>query len=69
MTPRTAGAHDIVVDYLWDGIGPTYEYWEALQTIIDAPDFDECHDRVKAAAYAAVHDNNLDAPDTIHGPI
>ena len=68
MNYRTAHAHDIVVDYLWDDLRPTWEYWDALQTIINAPDFDECHERVKQAAYAAAHSGDLDAPATLHGP-
>lgn len=68
MTPRTASAHDIVVDYIWDNLTPTWEYWHALQTIINAPDFDKCHDRVKQAAYAAVEADELNPPETIQGP-
>lgn len=68
MNYRTAHAHDIVVEYIWGDLGPTWEYWNALQTIIDAPDFDECHDRVKQAAYAAVEADELNAPETIQGP-
>jgi len=68
MTPKTAHAHDIITDTTWFGWGRSYDYWHALQTIINAPDFDECDEAVKQAAYAAVHDEDLNAPDGLHGP-
>ena len=56
MSPRTAHAHDVVVEYIWDSLGPTWEYWHALQAIIHAPkkDWAECHERVRAEAIKAV---------------
>jgi hypothetical protein len=68
MSPRTAHAHDIVTDTLWRGFGVDEEYWHALQTIIDAPDFGECDEEVKQAAYAAVRNEELNVSDSLHGP-
>lgn len=61
MTPRTAHAHDIVVDYLWDRLTPAWEYWDALKTIIDAPksDWAECNINVRYAAIRAVKTGDL----------
>lgn len=69
MTPRTAHAHDIVVDFIWDGLAPTWAYWNALQTIIDAPaaDWAECHVKVQGAAQAAVKNEDLNPSHNIPG--
>jgi hypothetical protein len=68
MTPKTAHLHDIVTDTLFNGWGFDWEYWDALQKIIDAPDFEECDEMVKQAAYAAAHNGDLDQPRHIQGP-
>lgn len=61
MSPRTAHAHDIVVEYIWDRLGPTWEFWHALKTIIDAPkkDWAECDKDVRAEAIKAVKSGDL----------
>lgn len=63
MTPRTAHAHDIVADYLWERYSsiPAWEYWNALKTIIDAPksDWAECDAGVRAVAIRAVRTGDL----------
>ena len=61
MTPRTAHAHDIVTDYIWEGLAPTWEYWDALKTIIDAPkrDWAECDRTVRFVAIGAVKAGDL----------
>lgn len=68
MHYRTAQAHDIVAENLRESPGDCWEYWSALQTIIYSPEFDECDDDVKEAAYAAVHSNDLNPPDWLQGP-
>lgn len=61
MSPRTAHAHDIVTDYIWNNLCPAWEYWNALKTIIDAPksDWAECDTGVRAAAIRAVKAGDL----------
>lgn len=65
MTPRTAGAHDVVTDHHYEGRLQSFEYWEALQQIINASpkDWAECDDEVKYAALMAVASLDLDGSE------
>ena len=72
--------HDVVLNLLLDRLqveragwrvewpDPGYDYWVALQHVIDGPDFDDADELVKIAAYAAVEAGDLNPPASLCGP-